>query len=86
MLTQELTGFIRNTLVGEGTAVTIDDATPLIENGIVDSMGLMQIVAFIEERTGIRVPDDEIAPDNFETVGAISQLVERLQGRRAGGR
>ena len=86
MLTQELTTFIRTTLVGDGTSVTIDETTPLIENGIVDSMGLMQIVAFVEERTGIRVPDDEIAPDNFETVASISQLVERLQAKRAGGR
>jgi acyl carrier protein len=47
-------------------------------------MGLMQIVSFLEERAGVRVPDDDVTPDNFETIDAIEKMVERLQARRAG--
>jgi acyl carrier protein len=83
MLNQELATFIEKNLIGDDKT-RVDDTTQLIEEGIVDSMGLMQIVAFIEERTGLRVSDDDVTPDNFETVAAIGSLVDRLQSRRAG--
>lgn len=84
MLKQELATFIEKNLLGEGQGTSVDDTTQLIEGGILDSMGLMQVVGFIEERTGVKVPDDEVAPDNFETVVAIESLVERLRSRREG--
>jgi acyl carrier protein len=83
MLRSELASFIQKTLVSQDQQVTIDDHTALIEDGLIDSMGLMQIVAFLDERAGVRVPDDEVTPENFETIAAIDQLVERLQARRA---
>ena len=82
MLRQELATFIEKNLLGDGQGSSVDDTTQLIEGGILDSMGLMQVVGFIEERTGVKVPDDEVAPDNFETVVAIEALVERLRSRR----
>lgn len=80
MRNQELATFIEKNLIGDGRT-QVSDTTPLIEEGIVDSMGLMQIVTFIEERTGLRVSDDDVTPENFETVAAIGQLVDRLQSR-----
>ena len=82
MLKREIATFIEKNLLGESRGITISDTTPLIEDGLLDSMGLMQIVAFLEERAGVRVPDDEVSPDNFETVEAIERLVDRLQARR----
>lgn len=75
---QELAKFIQNNLVGSERGITVNETTPLIEQGIVDSMGLMQIVAFIEERTHVRVPDDDVSPENFETIETIDGMVERL--------
>jgi hypothetical protein len=50
---------------------------------IIDSMALMRLVAFVEERTTVRIPDDEILPENFNTVEAIdARVVQRLQARR----
>ena len=82
MLKREIATFIEKNLLGESRGITISDTTPLIEDGLLDSMGLMQIVAFLEERAGVRVPDDEVSPENFETVEAIERLVDRLQARR----
>jgi acyl carrier protein len=79
----ELASFIEKNLVGEDRKLTITDTTALIEGGIIDSMGLMQIVAFLEERAGVRVPDDDVTPDNFETIEAIDRLVSRLQAARS---
>jgi acyl carrier protein len=79
----ELAKFIENNLIGGERRMTVDDSTALIEKGIIDSMGLMQIVSFLEERAGVRVPDEEVGPDNFETLEAIDQMVKRLQENQA---
>jgi acyl carrier protein len=83
MLNQDLATFIEKQLIGDGRT-KVGETTALIEDGIVDSMGLMQIVTFIEDRTGLRISDDDVTPDNFETVAAIGELVKRLESRRAG--
>ena len=83
MLKAELASFIETNLVAEDRKLTITDRTALIDDGIIDSMGLLQIVSFLEARTGVRVPDDEVTPENFDTVEAIAQLVDRLQTRGA---
>lgn len=81
-LRQDMASFIEKNLIGDDRKGPIDDSTSLIEEGILDSMGLMQMVAFLEERTGVRVPDDEVSPDNFENLPAIEGMVERLRGAR----
>lgn len=81
MIKQDLVKFIEQHLIGDDRGTPISEDTDLIEEGIVDSMGLMRIVTFLEDRAGVRVPDDEVGPDNFATVTAIVQLVERLHAR-----
>lgn len=56
--------------------VTITDDTPLYE-GIVDSLGLIDLVAFLEKQFGVRIEDTDLSSDNFQTVMAIAQLVDR---------
>lgn len=48
----------------------------LIEAGVIDSMGILQLVEILEERHGCYVPDDDLVPENFTTVGAIARLLE----------
>lgn len=81
MSNRDLIEFIQDNLVAADDTDVIRDDTPLIEKGIVDSMGLMQIMGFVEERTGVRIPDDDVHPTNFATVTAITRLVERLRNR-----
>jgi acyl carrier protein len=82
MFKAELASFIEQKLVGDDRRIAISEKTLLIEEGIIDSMGLLQIVLFLEERAGVRVPDDEVSPENFETIEAIEGLVARLQAYR----
>ena len=81
MLKRELIDFIQENLVGTDSTEPVREDTPLIEKGIVDSMGLMQIMGFVEERTGLRIPDGDVRPANFSTVASINELVERLKQR-----
>jgi acyl carrier protein len=76
---EDLLSFVRDQVVASGDAIREDD--PLIDQGLIDSMGLLKITVFIEERTGLRVPDHEVTPDNFQTVADIDRMVARLRAR-----
>lgn len=76
-----LVRYISDKLVGDRLSTTIDATTPLIDSGILDSMGLLQVVTFIEERTGIRIPDEAVIPDNFQSVESMERMVEQLRLR-----
>jgi acyl carrier protein len=59
----------------------VDADTPLLEQGLLDSLGLMKLVAFLERHYEIVVPDEEMTPSNFRTLTAIRKLIERLQAK-----
>ena len=76
---ENLLKFIREDLISEEHSIEIDENEHLIERGHIDSMGLMKLVAFIEEQTGISISDEDLIPENFETVASIVRMVQRLQ-------
>jgi acyl carrier protein len=53
----------------------IGDRTELIESGILDSLSVLKLVLFIEEKFGVKVGADEVVPDNFETLYAMVSFV-----------
>lgn len=57
----------------------LSDQTFLL-NGAMDSLGLMQLVAFIEEEFGVEIDDAEVTVENFRTVQDIASLVARSAG------
>ena len=62
---------------GDQAAFTADDR--LLENGIIDSLGLLDLVAFLERSFAIAVDDDDVSLDNFETVRSIAVFVAGKQ-------
>ncbi len=65
----------------EGRGVLTPDY-PLIENHVVDSMGLLMLVSFVEERFGISLADEELVPEHFGTINSIARLVEKKVAER----
>lgn len=55
-----------------------DDAS-LLENGVIDSMNVMELVLFLEEALGIKVEDHEIIPDHFDSVSKLAEFVKAKQ-------
>jgi acyl carrier protein len=53
------------------------DDTSLLEAGVVDSTGVQEVMAFIEETFRIRVENEEILPDNLDSVGRLTRFVCR---------
>jgi acyl carrier protein len=67
---------IRDLMVADGDVPLSPDAS-LIESGIVDSLGILRLVAFIEENFSVVVDDIDVIPENFDTINAMNSLVER---------
>jgi acyl carrier protein len=47
----------------------------LLENGIIDSMNVLKLVSFIEEKFCIKIADDDLTPENFDFIDAIVKLI-----------
>jgi acyl carrier protein len=65
-------------LFEENGARQVADDTPLLD-GVIDSMALMRLVAFLEEEFAVQIDDVDITEENFRTVQDIAQLVERAK-------
>jgi acyl carrier protein len=49
----------------------------LLEAGVIDSMGVLELVSFIEKQYRIAVAEDEMMPENFDSVDAIAAFIDR---------
>jgi acyl carrier protein len=65
---------IENFLFGDGKELSTD--TRLFEKGIIDSTGILELVAFIEDRFNISITDDELIVANFLTLSAIDSFLQ----------
>lgn len=61
----------------DASAVGLDDS--LLDRGIVDSTGMLEIIMFIEEQLGVSVADEEMIPENLDSVNNIARFVECKQ-------
>lgn len=48
-----------------------------LASGIIDSLGVMQLVSFLEAEFGLKVPDTDLIPENFDSVARVAAYVER---------
>jgi acyl carrier protein len=80
-LERELHGFIFEELVTDDAAASIGAEDDLIKSGIVDSLGVMQLVDYCESQYGIRIGEVDLVPDNFRTVRQLADFVDRKQAR-----
>jgi acyl carrier protein len=73
--TGELQAFIVRELLQGSDLASLDADTDLLGAGIVDSHGIVEIVAFLEERYGIAISDDDLTPERFATIASIEAFV-----------
>ena len=59
----------------------LEDSAQLIERGIIDSMGIISLLDFLETEFSIQIESDELVPENLDTVESISELVSRKLGK-----
>ncbi len=66
------------TCLGPGKQ-SLDRDEPLLANGILDSLGVLRLTAFVEETFGVAVPDDALTPEHFGTLRRLTTFVEHLE-------
>ena len=65
-----------------GTVPDLASSDDLLGSGLIGSMAVFRLVAFLEEQYGIRIPPEEMVIDNFITVDAMSTYVKERQSAR----
>ncbi|MGW7270155.1 acyl carrier protein [Streptomyces sp. NPDC054864] len=82
---QSIIDYIATAWLG-GDTEGLDTETPLAELSIIDSAGIFDLVHFLQSEFRITVPLHEVAPGNFQSVGAIAALVDRIRNEKEGAR
>ena len=75
--------FIRETMLFGDETVDLHDDVPLLDEGIIDSIGVVELVGFVEAEFGIAVAGDELIPTNFDSIRSLAALVDRKLGEHA---
>lgn len=74
---------VREFLVGDflvGPNVKLEDNTSFMQKHILDSTGFIELISFVEERFGFSVGDEEMLPENFDSLDNIEAFVRRKKG------
>jgi acyl carrier protein len=77
-LEQNLIGYIRKEFLHDRPDLVLEPESSLIESGVVDSLGIFSLVAWLEEHQGVVVPATDVVFENFDSVAAIQRMVSRL--------
>jgi acyl carrier protein len=81
MNADRIRGFIQTEILFDDDSVALTNETPLLD-GVLDSLGLMQLVAFLEEEFDIEVQDEEVTVEHFRTIADIEGLVNSRVAQR----
>jgi acyl carrier protein len=76
----EIRRFIVDNFLYGGDDGGLNTDASLLKGGVIDSTGVLELVAFLEERYGISLADDELVPDNLDSIMKISDFVARKKG------
>jgi acyl carrier protein len=58
----------------------LEDGASLLNGGIVDSTGMLEVISFIEDTFGVTVEDSEMLPDNLDSIERIANFIARKKG------
>ncbi|MBN2473584.1 MAG: acyl carrier protein [Pirellulales bacterium] len=77
---QQIRDFLAENFLLSDDGFHLDDNASLLEEGVVDSTGVLELIQFVEETFGLEVADEEIVPDNFDSVNRIASFVGSKTG------
>jgi 2-hydroxymuconate-semialdehyde hydrolase len=75
---EELIEYIMKEFV-EDPDEEIDENTPLMSSGLIDSLSIVSLVAFIDKKYGVKIPDEKGTVENFETVTKIIDIINQFK-------
>jgi len=79
MLKDKLRNYILENFLFSDNPSDLGDDDSFMEKEIIDSTGILEVIEFLEEETGISIEDEEMVPENLDSVNRILAFVERKQ-------
>lgn len=80
--TETVRNFIESEMVTQAQRTPLSPDDSLIEKGIIDSLGVQILIAYLEREFDLRISDTEIVPENFETIGAVANFINMKLGAK----
>jgi acyl carrier protein len=74
-LEQDLVQYLKK--LNPTQSAKIESSTPLISGGLLDSLGIIEVISFLEDKHGLSFGDNDLVQENFESVNSILALVEK---------
>jgi acyl carrier protein len=71
----QIKNYIARNLIFSSNGFNYSDDASFLEEGIVDSQGVMELLLFVEDTFGISVDDQEITPDNFDSISRLAHFI-----------
>jgi acyl carrier protein len=72
----ELENFLLTEIVVDENIESLSPDDDLIMQGIIDSLGIMKLVGYLEDNFKIIISDDDLVPENFQTIANLEKLIE----------
>lgn len=63
----------------EGDEGDLDENTPLLALGVIDSLATANLLVFIEQKLGVAIPEEEVLPRNFMSIAVLRDMIVRVQ-------
>lgn len=74
---EKIRSFIYSNYLAYREDFVLEDDTSLLEHGVIDSTGILELISFVEKEFSIVVLDDDINPDNLDTVNKLEAFIGR---------
>ena len=72
-----LRGYIEETFIMGARATTLGDGESFLEHHVLDSTGFLELVTFLEETYALKVEEDEMTPENLDSIDSLVQFLAR---------
>jgi len=80
IIEQQIKDYIANNFLFSDNGYMYPDNTSFLEEGIVDSTGVLELVLLVEENFGLEVPDSDLVPRNFDSVTNLAAYIRFKNG------
>jgi acyl carrier protein len=76
-IAEQVREYVASNFMFSDNGYSLPDDASFLEQGIVDSTGVLELVMFVEETFGVEVEDQEIVPENFDSVGQLAAYIQK---------
>jgi acyl carrier protein len=83
MAAAEIKSFIAKNFLFSDDGDAVADNESLMKNGTLDSTGILELIMFVEEKFQLKIPDEDMLPENFDSVRAIADYIENRRQQAA---